>query len=342
MEYSIQVVAKMCGLSAHTIRAWERRHSAVVPARDEAGRRLYSKEHVKRLQTLSRLCQTGFTISKLAPMDDTSLEDLLESVDVAPVGVSGTLSALSFKDGHAHHHGHHEEKNHMSNSELESSLTGMILALRHYQLSILGHEFEKVIQGVGPRDLVHKVMTPLLEEVWRLSEAGSLSKAQKQTITTLMKFYVGPVAFGAGKPFQEGRPTMLIASPEGDPYELHIIQSALLAREWDYNVFYLGSNVPLSTLQDTLMAMKIDSICLGISPLINKTLNDQLSNYLRELVSFIPHHVKLMVGGPRLSLQGKIPWGQVFSYRSAEDLDALMSDFQSGIERVSLSASTIA
>lgn len=340
MEYSIQVVAKMCGLSAHTIRAWERRHAAVVPARDEAGRRLYSKEHVKRLQTLSRLCQTGFTISKLAPMDDISLDDLLESVDVAP-GISGPISTLSLRESHSRHE-HNEERHHLSNAELESSLTGMVLALRHYQLSILGHEFEKIIQNISPRDLVHKVLTPLLEEVWRLHENGTLSKAQKQTITTLMKFYVGPVAFGGSRPFDDQKPTMLIASPEGDPYELHIIQSALLAKEWDYNVFYLGSNVALSTLQDTMMAMKIDSICLGISPLINRTLNDQLSNYLRELVSFIPHHVKLMVGGPRLSLQGKIPWGQVFSYRSAEDLDALMSDFQSGVERLSLSASTIA
>lgn len=340
MEYSIQVVAKMCGLSAHTIRAWERRHSAVVPARDEAGRRLYSKEHVKRLQTLSRLCQTGFTISKLAPMDDVALDDLLESVDVTP-SVSGPLSTMGYREGHSHHQVQ-SDAHHMSQADLESSLTGMILALRHYQLSILGHEFEKVILGVGPRDLVHKVLTPLLDEVWRLHENGVLTKSQKQTITTLMKFYVGPVAFGGAKPFDDQRPTMLIAAPEGDPYELHIIQSALLAKEWDYNVFYLGSNVALSTLQDTMMAMKIDSICLGISPLINRTLNDQLSNYLRELVSFIPHHVKLMVGGPRLSLQGKIPWGQVFSYRSADDLDALMSDFQSGAQHISLSATTIA
>ena len=73
MDYPIQVAAKRTGLTASTLRAWERRYDGVKPDRDQAGRRRYPEELVEKLSLLSSLVQKGYRIGEIAPL---SLADL--------------------------------------------------------------------------------------------------------------------------------------------------------------------------------------------------------------------------------------------------------------------------
>ncbi len=47
--YSIGAVARMLGVPASTLRAWEERYQQVMPARSSGGQRLYSREQVDQL-----------------------------------------------------------------------------------------------------------------------------------------------------------------------------------------------------------------------------------------------------------------------------------------------------
>ena len=47
--FPVKATADLTGLTPETLRAWERRHGAVVPHRDDAGRRLYDAAMVERL-----------------------------------------------------------------------------------------------------------------------------------------------------------------------------------------------------------------------------------------------------------------------------------------------------
>ena len=47
--YSIGAVARMLGLPAQTLRAWEDRYQQIVPARSSGGQRLYSRDQVDQL-----------------------------------------------------------------------------------------------------------------------------------------------------------------------------------------------------------------------------------------------------------------------------------------------------
>ena len=53
--YGIGAVARLTGLSDHTIRVWERRYGAVVAARSASGRRVYVAEDVEKLRLLKLL-----------------------------------------------------------------------------------------------------------------------------------------------------------------------------------------------------------------------------------------------------------------------------------------------
>jgi hypothetical protein len=45
-KFNIQLAAQMTGLTAHTIRAWEKRYQALSPERTNNGRRLYSSRSI--------------------------------------------------------------------------------------------------------------------------------------------------------------------------------------------------------------------------------------------------------------------------------------------------------
>lgn len=71
--YEVKAVAKISGLSPHTIRTWERRNFIRTANRSATGRRQYSKEQVDRLVLLKKLTQLGDSISALAQLTQEEL-----------------------------------------------------------------------------------------------------------------------------------------------------------------------------------------------------------------------------------------------------------------------------
>lgn len=77
-QYGIGAVAKMTGLTDHTIRVWERRYGAVVTQRAANGRRVYSAADVEKLGYLKRLTDRGLSIGQIAA---SSIEQLREQAE---------------------------------------------------------------------------------------------------------------------------------------------------------------------------------------------------------------------------------------------------------------------
>ena len=71
------MVARRTGLSADVIRAWEKRHAVVAPARTAAGRRLYSDADVERLRLIARATLTGRTVGQVAALPPEQLVALV-------------------------------------------------------------------------------------------------------------------------------------------------------------------------------------------------------------------------------------------------------------------------
>ena len=71
--YTTQTVARLTGLSADTLRAWERRYNAITPQRSGNGRRQYSPDDLRRLLLLRDAVAEGETISQLAPLTDAQI-----------------------------------------------------------------------------------------------------------------------------------------------------------------------------------------------------------------------------------------------------------------------------
>jgi DNA-binding transcriptional MerR regulator len=57
--YSIGAVARMLGVPAQTLRAWEQRYHQIVPARSSGGQRLYSRDQVDQLSFIRNQMELG-------------------------------------------------------------------------------------------------------------------------------------------------------------------------------------------------------------------------------------------------------------------------------------------
>lgn len=73
--YTIKNVSMITGIGVHTLRAWEKRHSVVTPARSSSGRRFYSDEDIEKLKLIRILNKTGEQISSIAKLSYEQLHD---------------------------------------------------------------------------------------------------------------------------------------------------------------------------------------------------------------------------------------------------------------------------
>jgi len=96
-SYAIASVSRLTGIDAHTIRAWERRHRAVVPARTPSGQRRYSEADVARLQLLRAVVAAGGSIGEIARLPDAALEARLAALSAeAPAASEPGPLAVAF------------------------------------------------------------------------------------------------------------------------------------------------------------------------------------------------------------------------------------------------------
>jgi DNA-binding transcriptional MerR regulator len=80
--YSIGAVARMLGVPAQTLRAWEERYQQIVPARSEGGQRLYSRDQVDQLSFIRNQVAQG-----LQPADAHRLLAQQREKDAASIPV---------------------------------------------------------------------------------------------------------------------------------------------------------------------------------------------------------------------------------------------------------------
>jgi hypothetical protein len=83
------VAARLAGLSAATLRVWERRYRLTATERSSTGQRLYSAPQVRRLGVLKQLVDQGHAIGTLAALPDERLLDMLDAGAAGPLAPGG-------------------------------------------------------------------------------------------------------------------------------------------------------------------------------------------------------------------------------------------------------------
>lgn len=104
--YSIRVVSRLTGLSADTLRMWERRYGFPKPRRKPHGVRVYGDDHLSRLLVITQALNLGYRPGEAIRTEPEELERLLSASARARVAgkrsevpsVSEAISRLAADD----------------------------------------------------------------------------------------------------------------------------------------------------------------------------------------------------------------------------------------------------
>lgn len=278
--YQIGAVARVTGISTHTIRVWERRYGAIAPARTRGGSRVYADADVDKLLLLKKLIGQGHSIGRIAHL---TVDDLraLSAPGVAPAPASATGAARADRSGI-------EDRAERVRGELLAALQALDLGAAERTLLHAASYF-------SPRDLVLFVVAPLIEEVGARWERGELRIAHEHAATALLRNLLGAMLRGALP--RVGGATVVAATPSGERHELGLLMAAFMAVLLGWNVVYLGTGLPAAEILHVVAHLDAAALLLSLVNARASETGDEIARALRALGERLPAHVQLVVGG---------------------------------------------
>jgi len=232
----MRAVVQLTGLSADTLRIWERRHQAVVPQRGRS-QRLYSEQDVNRLLLLKAAVDKGHSIGQIARLGDGELQAL-------PVARGFTMAEAG------------------PDSPLLELVERLLGLLSQYQVQALDLELGRLAALLSPSTLVHQVVLPLLHRVGEAWEHGQLNVAQEH----LLSFSLRRVLVLLTPATRSSAPTktLVFATPAGQHHEFGLLAAAMLATTHNLQVINVGVDVPCGDLIEVVQKSKAQGLVLGL------------------------------------------------------------------------------
>lgn len=272
-RHPIRVVAQRTGLTLPTIRAWERRYSAVTPSRSEGGQRLYSDRDVGRLSMLKQLTDVGRPISMVAELPDDEVRALLDEDRGARTAVSETNGVDP---------AHALERSYACVLDLETE--ALERTLWRAAVSLDGATF------------LDAVVAPLLVRIGDGWVAGEVTPGQEHLASDVIDRVLSRVADRVGS--TEG-PRIVVATLPGERHGLGARLVAAAASVDGWSVTFMGTDLPVADIATT--ARRVDAAAVAISVVDRDHLDDAVRGLesLRELLS---PTVDLLVGGGGASM----------------------------------------
>jgi MerR family transcriptional regulator, light-induced transcriptional regulator len=268
-RYPIGAVSRLTGVAVDTLRIWERRYGVVAPARDQRGR-MYSDRDVRRLQLLAAAVERGHAIGRVSKLSDPDIEAL--------------LAAPPYRVG---------RPKQSADSSLQAPIGELMRALEAYDAAALDREIGRLALVLPPRDLVHRMVLPVMKEVGDQWEAGKMTPGQEHLLSAALRNLLGALLRLAS--VNPGARRLVFATPSGDRHEFGILAAAMLAALGGLGVVYLGPDLPAAEIADAANLTEAEVVVLGLAFASSQPAS--LAE-VRALAGQLPPSIELWLGGP--------------------------------------------
>jgi DNA-binding transcriptional MerR regulator/methylmalonyl-CoA mutase cobalamin-binding subunit len=262
--YSIRIASRLSGLSADTLRMWERRYGFPRPARNASRARVYSRQDVERLTLIARALKSGYRAGEVVSKDLPSLRDLLSDAVVVE----------------------------RIDAPQSSSVSSLIACLRRDDAEGLRAELRQAVATHGPRQFVSEIASPLISAVgeeWAqrrldIRHEHLLTEALTTQLRLLLSAYEGSTR----------RPLVLLSTLPGEKHGLGLEMAALFVALEGATPRLLGVDTPVDQIAEAAHALRVDVVALSIAEGADP--NTQLA-HLGLLLQKLPPRIDLWVGG---------------------------------------------
>ena len=272
-RFPIKTVAQKTGLSAHVIRAWEKRYQVVQPMRTDTNRRLYSEEDIHRLYLLGKATQSGHSISSISDLDIESLRQLLSNTMVEEdneVGVSKEWKS----------------------SEVETHFKNCLEAIKDFDGGRFEENLLRASIELTQPELIKNLILPIIHSIGEQWKDGSLRVMHEHLATAVLKPFLHNQRI-AYRP-SSNAPSIIISTPIGQMHELGALIIALIAASQGWRVVYLGPNLPAEEIASATVLKKSDIVLLSTVYPAN---DPYLGQEMEKLRALLPSSVKIIIGG---------------------------------------------
>jgi DNA-binding transcriptional MerR regulator/methylmalonyl-CoA mutase cobalamin-binding subunit len=279
-KYRIQTVAQLTGLTPSVIRAWESRYQLVVPARTEAGYRIYDDEDVALLRGAQKLISEG-----MAPMQVARLP----RGQVLGRACPERVPAPSYPEPESEAQGPPMAP---STCLFTPQITEIIEAFANFDSDRVEKLLGPLMTALTPHAACHSFLLPLLRELGDRWHAGRLSVAAEHFGTCIVRSKL----LAALEALRErtGPHKVVCACPPGEFHEIGLLMFALFAASQGFRPVYLGVNLPLSDMLDAVVHTRPEILGLSI---VTRHEPDTLRRLLVQIHDVIGKRALLLVGG---------------------------------------------
>lgn len=277
--YPMRHVTRTTGLTAHTVRVWERRYGAVSPRRTAGGARRYTDADIGRLCRLVEATERGYSIGSVAGLSDEELDAVLArspaGADTTPLSdvVHDYLDAIAtFDPGQS--------------SEILSRAATLLPA----------------------RTFVLETVLPILRQTGDRWEAGRFSVAQEHLVSGQIRALLGTLY----RPASRRAPLRVIfGTPAGHRHEFGALAAAGLAATMGVEVVYLGPDLPDRALEHAVRTTGARVLAMSVLRSLSPDEAVALARTIRNLRPLVPCWLGLPAGHPAAA-SAAAAGGQIF------------------------------
>jgi DNA-binding transcriptional MerR regulator len=263
--HSIGDLEKLSGISALTLRAWEKRHGFPMAHRLPSGHRRYDRETLVRLQLMANAQERGFKIGKIKKMSDEELRNLCQERPKMDEGISirNWAPALERIKAGGLPDILDELKTSMNSMPMEEFLCYQLSPLLH----TLGEQWESKQFNIALEHEVSASVSYLVEDWWR-SQNPNNERA------------------------------WLVAGLPGDFHSLSLHFCAAVLVSCGQRVAFAGPRVPIVHLLEYMDDFNVAGLCVSVSEVVSPV---QMSVDLKKVVEYTDlHSIPLALGGQGL------------------------------------------
>lgn len=274
---SIGVVGRLTGLSAETLRNWERRYGFPVPERTQGGQRVYTLEVVDRLRLITQALERGWRAGEVVPMEAAALESML----------------LREQGGRLERVGELFMAEQSAREHRLAEVASLLDATRAMDGVALDEQLRRCWYRLGAVTFLEEIAGRF---VWEVGEAwfdGRLSIAQEHFASERLRDFLT----SQWRPLSDSArgPAVICAALPGEQHVLGLHMAATLVALSGWRVLFLGADIPVSEITQT--ASQLDNpraVLLSVSQAAHSAPTRRAIEGLR---AKLPAPVDLIVGG---------------------------------------------
>jgi MerR family transcriptional regulator, light-induced transcriptional regulator len=240
---SIGELARLTGITTHSLRVWEKRYGSPQSQRLPSGHRRYPKEDVPRLRAIAKALESGYRASKVV---SGTLEELHSLMGLKPL-INPNLKSTQINE----------------NSSNELLIELWIKGVHEFDDDCLIQGFHEQWNKCGALKFINKYMISFIERLGKGWISGELSIANEHFATECIHSFLSS-KWRQLNSRKEGW-SILMATLPGETHNLGLLMSAVVASLSGAKVIYLGLNTPLEDIISTTNNFEPEVLCLSIS-----------------------------------------------------------------------------